>query len=216
MPLVHSICLSLGHLFCKGMQFLSAYREQLSGKQKHNPNNIVHMEDWNTSTASTRLLKEVCKDSLVWTPINKIKSFSSTHFLSDIQRKVQVFFPWSYIVLSVWIIWFQYFLNTVSTTSITLPSASGKNLCNGIIYNSLLWRFADNLIVNLFLKLWMNINGDLFSMKSTYIACLGLSSTRCLHFFSLVLFLFFHSFPSCYEPAPWPQRQVKRLWRAPH
>lgn len=103
-PLVHSICLSLGHLFCNGMQFLSAYREQLSGKQKHNQNNIVHMEDWNTSTASTRLLKKVCKDSLAWMSINKIKSFTSARFFSDMQRKVQVFFPWSSIVLSLWII----------------------------------------------------------------------------------------------------------------
>jgi len=70
------------------MQFLSAYREQLSGKQKHNQNNIVHMDDWNTSTASTRLLKKVCQDSLFFWMSNKIKSFTTTHFLSDIQRKV--------------------------------------------------------------------------------------------------------------------------------
>ncbi len=37
-----------------------------------------------------------------------------------------------------------------------LPSASGVKLCNGIIYNSLLQRYADNIIVSLFLKLWVD------------------------------------------------------------
>lgn len=116
------------------------------------------------------------KDSLVRTSINKNKivpqhRLSFRHCLYWESIRILLLIMHCLVCLNYP---FQYFF-TVSTTSIMLPSASGGKLCNGIIYNSLLQRYADNIIVSLFLKLWvdslrLNLNEiNLYGMTGTFL-----------------------------------------------
>lgn len=110
--------------------------------------------------ASIRHLNMIWKDSLVCTSVNENKiihqhTLSLRHSLYQEKIRILSLIKHCLVCLNDLVsIFIKYF--TVLTTSVTLPSASGGKLRNCIIYNSLLQRYADNIIVSLFLKLWMD------------------------------------------------------------